>query len=109
MKSIEKTEILFETKDIFGKNVRTTKSYWQKIFLIKHKEVKASQDTIIKSLQKPDEVRRSVQDSFIRLFYKQLAKSFLVVVVKYLNGDGFVVTIYKTTKVKRKGVKLWPK
>ena len=110
MKSIEKTEILFETKDIFGKNVRTTKSYWQKIFLIKHKEVKASQDTIIKSLQKPDEVRRSVTDSTILLYAQEQEKyDILIVAVKVLNGDGFLVTVYQTKEFKKKGELLWPK
>lgn len=109
MKSIEKLEIIFDVKDIFGKNVRTTKSYWEKIFLIKHKELNVSQNTVIKLLQNPDEVRRSVQDPFILLFYKQIKKNFLVVVVKYLNGDGFIVTVYKTSKFKRKGERLWPK
>ncbi|OQY68259.1 hypothetical protein B6D29_01045 [Microgenomates bacterium UTCPR1] len=109
MNDIELTNILFEAKDIFGKNIRTTKDYWNKIFLIKHKELKVSQSEVIKLLQNPDEVRKSVQDPFIYLFYKNLDKKYLVVVVKYLNNHGFVVTIYKTSKLKRKGEKIWPK
>ena len=109
VKSILKSDVRFEVKDIFGKNVRTTRSYWKKIFLVKHKELKILQEDVIKVLRAPDDVRRSLQDPYILLFYKQTQKNVLVVVVKYLNGNGFVVTMYKTSKSKRKGEKLWPK
>ncbi len=109
MNRLIKSKIFFEAKDIFGKSVRTTIDYWKKIFLIKHKELKVSQSEVIKVIQNPNEVRKSVQDSFIYLFYKKLEEKYLVVVVKYLNHHGFIVTIYQTTKLKRKGEKIWPK
>lgn len=105
-----KTDIYFEVKDIFGKRVRTSKIYWQKILHIKHTELKLKKSEVIITLERPDEVRVSIKDPFIYLFYRQISKfRFLVVVVKYLNGDGFIVTIYKTLKLQRKGEKLWPK
>ena len=109
MKSVSKSDFLFEVRDIFGKRVRTTQTYWEKIFLLKHKELKIETSEIVYILENPDEVRRSVQDPFIRLFYKKVKNRYIVVVVKYLNGNGFVVTIYKTSIYKRKGEKLWPK
>ncbi len=109
MNDIELTNVLFETKDIFGKNIRTTKDYWKKIFLIKHKELVIGKKEVVETIQMPDEVRKSVQDPFIYLFYKSFDKNYLVVVVKYLNHHGFIVTIYQTTKLKRKGEKIWPK
>ncbi|GEM_PF-4987671 len=33
----------------------------------------------------------------------------LIVAVKVLNGDGFLVTTYQTKEYKRKGEKIWPK
>lgn len=108
-KKIVLVEVLFEIKDIFGNNVRITKVYWQKIKNEKHKELKFGHKKVIEALIDPDEVYRSVQDEFIRLFFKKIGNDTLVVLVKYLNGDGFVVTVYQTTKVKRKGEKLWPK
>lgn len=108
MQSIEKTNILFEVKDVFGKLVRTSKVYWNKIFLIKHKELSINIDQVIKTMKNPDEVRLSIQDKYIFLFYKKHKENYLVVVVKYLNNHGFVVTIYKTSKTKRKGEKIWP-
>ena len=109
MKIVKESKIIFEEKDVFGRFIRTTKNYWQKIFLIKHKELKVSKTQVIEVIKKPDEVRKSVQDPFIYLFYKKIGKKNLVVVIKYLNNHGFVVTIYETSKVKRKGEKIWPK
>ena len=57
---IVKIDLYFETTDIFGKRVRTTTSYWNKIFSIKHKELIISKTEVIKTLQKPDEVRISI-------------------------------------------------
>ena len=75
----------------------------------KHKELEVSQAEVIELLKNPDEVRKSVQDQYIYLYYKNLDKKHLVVVVKYLNSHGFIVTIYMTSKLKRKGEKIWPK
>ena len=47
MSDIQKLDLLFEVKDIFGKYIRTTKTYWDKIFLIKHKELEVSQAEVI--------------------------------------------------------------
>lgn len=33
----------------------------------------------------------------------------LIVAVKVLNGDGFLVTVYQTKDYKKKGELLWPK
>ena len=70
MNDIVKQDILFEVRDVFGKKVRTSKSYWDKIFLLKHKEVKTSKKEVVNAIIKPDEVRKSLQDPYICLFYK---------------------------------------
>jgi len=36
----KKTDLFFEVKDIFGKYIRTTKSYWDKIFLLNIKNLR---------------------------------------------------------------------
>lgn len=48
--------ILFEVEDVFGKKVRTTKTYWQKIKTDKHRELKFEFRDVIRTLQIPDEV-----------------------------------------------------
>jgi hypothetical protein len=109
MVNIEKSDFVFEVKDIFGRLIRTTKSYWNKIFFVKHKELRVKKEEVRNVLEKPDEIRKSVQDPYIYLYYKKIDKNHLVVVVKYLNNHGFIVTIYQTSKIKRKGEKIWPK
>ena len=100
---------LFETVDVFGKRIRTTKSYWEKIKKEKHKELRFDITEIIKTIARPDEVYKSVRDEFIHIHYKKYKQETLVAVIKHLNGDGFLITAYQTSKIKRKGDKIWPK
>lgn len=106
--NIVQESILFSVTDVFRNTVRTTKEYWQKIKTSKHQELTLDYPDCIKALETPDEVYQSVQDPYISLFYKRVNDKTLVVVVKYLNDDGFVVTAYQTSKTKRKGKRLWP-
>lgn len=99
---------LFEVKDVFNRPVRTTKRYWHIITMIKHNEMSVTPDEVKNVIVLPDEVRRSTQDYYVNLFYKQIHNKVLVVVVKYIQERGFVITCYKTSKLKRKGVILWP-
>ncbi len=106
---IQPSQVLFEVFDVFGKKVRTTKIYWKKISQEKHPELTVHYDSIIEVLQNPDEVYKSVVDDFIKIFYKKINGHTLVVVVKYIQEYGFVVTTYETSKLKKKGEQLWPK
>ncbi|MBI3385271.1 hypothetical protein HY030_03720 [Candidatus Gottesmanbacteria bacterium] len=99
----------FEAIDVFGKRIRTTKSYWEKIKQEKHKELRFDITEIIKTITRPEEVYKSIRDEFINIHYKKYKHETLVVVTKHLNGDGFLITAYQTSKIKRKGEKLWPK
>lgn len=101
-------DILFQTHDVFGKQVRITKQYWQKIIEVKHQELTVSIEEVVTTVSAPDSVYRSVQDSHIKLFYRGINHHTLVIVVKYLPNIAFVVTAYETSKVKRKGERLWP-
>ena len=61
------------------------------------------------ALSAPDEVYQSITDEFIKLFYSRVNGQNLVVVVEYIGEHGYLVTCYQTSKLKRKGTKLWPK
>ena len=100
---------LFEVTDVFGKRIRSSKQYWEKIRTEKHQELKYGIGEIKLALQKPDSVFRSVKDGTILLYRKKINDDILIVVVKHLNGSGFLVTVYQTKKVIEKGEKLWPK
>ncbi len=108
-KAIIIQDLLFEVEDVFGKKIRTTKSYWKKIKEDKHKELKFDITEITETIKNPEEVYRSVRDEFIFIYYKKYEEDTLTVVAKHLNGDGFLITAYQTSKIKRKGEKLWPK
>lgn len=101
-------DVLFEVQDYSGTSVRTTRAYWNKIKTEKHKELTIEYSEVASTVQKPDEVYRSVQDEFITLFYRKIGKNYLVVIVKYIGNTGFVVTCYETAKTKRKGERIWP-
>lgn len=110
MVNLVNTNILFEVLDIFGKRIRTTVEYWRKVKEEKHADLEYEPSDVISTLEMPDEVRRSITDSTIMLYYKQFkSTNTLLVAAKHLNGHGFVVTVYQTTKSKKKGEILWPK
>ncbi|MBI5357155.1 hypothetical protein HZB78_06125 [Candidatus Collierbacteria bacterium] len=109
MKNIVSADQLFEVIDVFGKRIRTSKQYWEKIKTEKHQELKYGVREVGQALQKPDSAFRSVKDETIALYRKQMDGDILIVVAKHLNGSGFVVTVYQTKKVIDKGEKLWPK
>lgn len=59
------------------------------------------------TLQNPSQVRLSNSDKKVYLFYTLERKGrWICVVVKRLNGDGFVITTYPTDAIKE-GVQLW--
>lgn len=109
-KDLKDHDVLFEITDVFGKKIRTTKSYWEKIKQVKHRELKYGIPEVKKTISQPDEVRRSVTDATIFLYAKKVEKyDILLVAVKILNGEGFIVTSYQTKVYKQKGELLWPK
>lgn len=107
-KIIPSEDILFEIKDIFGRSIRTTKSYWKKIKEIKHTEFHFGIREVKKTITNPSEVRESVTDQTIFLFARELRKYVIIVAIKTLNGEGFIVTVYQTENYKKKGKLLWP-
>jgi hypothetical protein len=57
-------------------------------------------DVVKATLTEPLEVRRSKRDPAVHLFYGLHQKMLLCcVVVKFLNGDGFVITAYLTRRM----------
>lgn len=107
---LEQYDILFEIVDVFGKKIRTTKNYWEKIKQVKHRELKYGISEVKKVIAQPDEVRRSVTDATIFLYAKKVEKyDILLVAVKILNDEGFIVTAYQTKIYKQKGELLWSK
>lgn len=96
----------FEALTPLGFAVRTTAAYWA-LLQRKHPEVSRRLDQVRQCLVSPVEVRRSKQSSAVYLFYIPTEAYHLCVVVKRLDGDGFVVTCYITDAIKE-GTRVWP-
>lgn len=92
----------------FDKKIRTTIEYWQKIINEKHPSMKGNEDKVILTLQNPDEIRQSKKHEDIFLYYKLFNEKYISVVVKFLNDEGFIITVYHTIKIKE-GRLVWRK
>lgn len=99
--------ILFETTTPNGLTVRTTSSYWEKIVTFKHPSMRGREAEVKETLTTPTEIRVSLKDEKVLLYYRPFGIYFLCVVAKKTNGDGFIVTTYVTDKIKE-GVCIWP-
>jgi len=101
--------ILFEIPTLLNLSVRITVAYWEQISAIKHPIMKNELESVKSTIILPDEIRQSRYDSKVFLFYKEKSENrFICVVIKRLNGDGFIITAYITDKIKQ-GEKIWPK
>jgi len=90
----------FEVPTPLGIRIRTTLAYWQKIITVKHPIMAGQEKIVQQALQHPSEIRRSRSDPDIYLYYKPDPPYFVCVVCRHLNGEGFIVTTYRTNKIK---------
>jgi len=58
------------------------------------------------TLIEPDEIRKSKKDLSVYLYYRKYEEHFVCVLVKHLNGEGFIITAYLSDNVK-KGDTIW--
>jgi hypothetical protein len=107
--SIFDSEILFEVTTPIGFSVRTTIEYWQFIVTVKHPVMFDRLADVQDTLSNPDEIRLSKSDSQVYLFYRDDgAKRWVCAVTRRLNGEGFLITAYRTSAIKE-GELLWQK
>ncbi len=94
------TDVHFEVTSSLGKRIRVTKSYWNFIITVKH-PMMASKEALVKdALINAEEVRRSIKDKDVFVYYKRQKKHFTAVVCKHLNGEGYIITTYITDRIK---------
>ena len=92
-------------RDSQGHPVRLPDERWNHI-IEDHPNIVEIPETIGETLQSPDILRRSNSDpDTVRLYYKRLpdqadGEKWGCVVVKYLNGDAFVLTAYITDSIR---------
>ncbi len=102
-------EILFEVETPLGFRVRTTVSYWELITTVKHPIMQNREADVRETLTYPDEVRLSKSDLQVYLFYRTDGDNrWVCAIAKRLNGEGFLITAYRTGGIKE-GTVLWRK
>jgi hypothetical protein len=85
---------IFEITDKNGRKIRLTKTQWSHI-RVRHPDV--SEAEIQETIKKPQKIIEEEEDILILYRYFKSRKEpekYLKVMVKYLNGDGYVVTSY---------------
>jgi len=102
-------EILFSVVTPLGITIRVTRGTWIVITTIKHPVMKGHEEEIKYVLTDPDEIRRSISDSDVYLFYKMIReRRWFCAVIKDQDNEGFLITAYPTDKIKE-GDLVWKK
>lgn len=99
--------IFFEVTTPLNVLVRTTVDYWNVITRLKHPVMQGKEGTVIEALKSPEVIRKSRIDDSVFLYYRQDGLHYICVIVKHLNNHGFIITCYRTDKIKI-GDKVWP-
>ena len=97
----------FEVATPLGVVVRTTPRYWARIVTFKHPVMRGREEIVKNALSDPSEVRRSKTDQSVQLYYAPDPPYHVCVVVKCSGHEGFIVTAYRTEKIKE-GDRIWP-
>ncbi len=97
-------------KDRNGREIRLTDE--RLTHILEHPEMRNQEPRITETLFTPDSIIASHHDSTVQLYHKMynetpVTRKFLVIVVKYLEQDAFVITAFFADKEK-KGVRIWP-
>ena len=92
--------LYFQIMTPLGIIIRTTPSYWQKITTYKHPVIRNEEEKVKQTLSYPQEIRRSKTDPDVYLYYKNYPPYFICVVARHLNGEGFIITAYRTNRIK---------
>jgi len=94
-----------------GKILRLDEDKWNHV--LEHPEMENQIDRLRETVVDPDEVRKSVYDPSVWLFYRFYAdtpvtEKYLLVIAKISNKEGFIVTSFFTNRVKTGGL-VWKK
>jgi hypothetical protein len=92
---------LFEASTPLGFTVLVMAEQWEKIATFKHPVMSGRERDVQRTLESPEEVRRSRKDPSVYLFYRtEKPKRWLCAVTKKLDEGGFLITAYVTDAVK---------
>jgi len=94
---------IFNITDKSGRKIYLSKERWSHIRR-KHPEVEES-EIIEQTLINPDKINSNYTNETMNRYYKffkwrELPRKYLLVSVKYLNGEGYVVSAYFDKNIK---------
>lgn len=93
---------IFEIRDRSGRLIYLTDEQWKHIAK-EHPEINRIED-IEETLKNPLKITTYEYDNSIKYYYKYFKErkitKYLMVIVKYLNGEGFVITVYFVKYIK---------
>jgi len=97
-----KREIVFEITDKTGRKIHLSKERWKHIQ--RHPHMYEQLENIKLTIQNPLTIRYYEEDEDVIYFYKEFkdgepSERYLLVSVKYLNGEGFIITSFFTDKI----------
>ncbi len=96
--------IIFEIADALGKKIRLTETQWLHI-LLHHPEMQNYEDKIAETLKFPKIIlfdKPKGNYNYYKVFSKTpFGSKFLHVIVKHLNGEGFIITSYITDRIRK--------
>lgn len=90
---------VFEVTDKNRRKIHLSKERWKHI-RIEHSEI-IKPEEIEKVIISPDKIISSDRDPNVNWYflYNKQRKRYLKVSVKYLNGEGYIITSHYTTKI----------
>ena len=93
---------IFEITDKTGRKIRLTKRQ-QTHITTKHPDFSGREEDIKRVLEKPDLILEHTFDKKARNYYRydKREKSYLLIAVKYLNGEGFIMTAFYTQRIRK--------
>jgi len=94
---------IFEIEDKSGRKIHLSKERWTHIRK-KHPEVEDT-EIIKQTLSNPDKLMSNHYDETVNRYYKYFKdrkppRKYLFILVKYLNGKGYVITTYFNDQIK---------
>ena len=91
---------IFAETDSTGREIHLSNERWSHIQ--KHAGISGSIEQIKETLKHPDAITGLSYDPKVHFYYKYYKerKEYLFISVKYINGEGFVITSFYTDKIK---------
>ena len=96
--------IILEVADKSGRKIQLEKDAWKHI-AGEHPELSNYLEYIEDTLRSPTKITDYSEDDSVRYYYRyyknrRSSAKYLLVVVKYLNGVGFIITAYFVRNIK---------